>query len=296
MRLVIALVIVIALGTIGYMFWGIATREPTPLPRLTFDQNAPDPAANLPEVIGAGQTQALPDIPLTPEQKKQADEAVAKISEAVTGYRDLQRSLPRPASDALSVLNAGIVSGRLPAYFLSTSIPRQFETLKLDAQALVTTEEEGKSDIFCQGNQSILIGNDLANTISCENPASLPANDKLIMGGPGDDTIKDITGNRIINPGSGDDAITVGKGRTVIVLDEGWGNDKVTIDCTDAKVTPDQIPAGFPVPWTAPFTNFIVLSPQIAPSSISWQGNVLNNSVTGSTLSVNENCFTLVTQ
>jgi hypothetical protein len=296
MRLVIALVVLIAVGIIGYMFWGIASREPTPLPRVTFDQNAPDPAAALPEVIGAGQTQALPDIPLTPEQKKQAEEAIVKITEAVTGYRDLQKTLTRPASDAMATLNAGIVSGRLPAYFLSGSIPRQFETLKFDPQAIITTEEEGKNDIFCQGNQSILIGNDLANNIACENPAVAPANDKLIMGGPGDDTINDTAGNRIINPGSGDDVITVGKGRTIILLDEAWGNDKLTIDCADAKVTPDQIPLGFPVPWTASFTNFIVLSPQIAPASISWQGNVLNNSVTGSTLSVNENCFTLVTQ
>lgn len=296
MRFIITAVVLIAFGTLGYMFWGMASRTPSPLPPLTFDQNATDPAAQLPEVVGANQSQALPDVPLTPDQKKQADEAVAKITEAVTLYRDLQKNFTRPASDAMAILNAAIVSGRLPAYFLSSGTPRRFETLMLDPTAIVTTEEEGKNDIFCQGNQSILVGNDLANNISCENPAQPPANDKLIMGGPGDDVIKDSSGNRIINPGSGDDTITVGAGRTIIILDEAWGNDKLTIDCTDAKIPADQIPSGFPVPWTAAFTNFIVLSPQIAPTSISWQGNVLNNSVTGSTLSVNENCFTLVTQ
>jgi hypothetical protein len=55
-----------------------------------------------------------------------------------------------------------------------------------------------------------------------------------------------------------------------------------------------EIQKGFPIPWVYKTTNFIVLGDGIDPKDVSWKDNVLTNTVTGDTLTVNQNCFTVV--
>ena len=59
-------------------------------------------------------------------------------------------------------------------------------------------------------------------------------------------------------------------------------------------INPGEVPTGFSIPWVYKTTNFIVLGNSINPKDIEWRGNVLTNKVTGDTLSVNQNCFTVV--
>jgi hypothetical protein len=106
--------------------------------------------------------------------------------------------------------------------------------------------------------------------------------------------ITSLEGNAIINPGSGNDVITAGTGRLLLVLEDGWGNDTLTFSCQDAEVFPNDIPKDFPVPWVQKSINFIVLSPRINRADVEWNGNVLTNKTTGDTLSVSQNCFNVV--
>jgi len=106
--------------------------------------------------------------------------------------------------------------------------------------------------------------------------------------------ITDAVGNRVVNGGTGNDTIKLGQGRTIIVLDASWGKDTVTVDCTGAMIAQTDIPTGFSIPWIYKTENFIVLGNSINPKDVEWNGNVLTHKVTGDTLTVNQNCFTVV--
>lgn len=293
MRLIVFFILAILISAGLYTAYGIMTFEPEKPTPLVFKEPDPQSLISL-GILPADYNAKHMKTPLTPEQKQQASLAVSKISQAMVIYQDYAKKAPPRLRETLTILNGAIGSGLMPAYFLNVKDvlrpERNFDILKFDPTSV---QEVSDSPVLsCDSKTSVLIGNDGANTINC--PSTNSKGDQIFLGGPGDDVISDTLGDRIVNGGSGNDAITLGPGRSIIVLEGNWGHDHVTADCSGAAVAPSEIPTGFPVPWISKFTNFIVLSPRISKESVRWDGNVLTDTSTGDTLTVNENCFTLV--
>lgn len=294
MKLYINFLIFIITAVILYTAYGILNftkDEPTP---FTFSSPVLPPELVKQDEGGAKSQEVA-------QQKLAVDQA----QRALTGYHLAQASLPQQASDTLALIVDRMTSSDLPMYFLSapnlqTGNTRTFQLLKIDTQH---TLEGGQSTgaLNCAAKpptSSIVIGTTGKDVISCDAMRDVTGlsqdPDYIFIGGPDNDQITDGTGNRIVNGGTGDDVITLGKGRTILILDASWGHDTVTVDCSGATIGAGEIPKDFPIPWIYKTTNFIVLGKSIDPKDIVWNGNVLTDKVTGDTLTVNQNCFTVV--
>lgn len=248
---------------------------------------------------------AQDDAPQRPDEAKQQKQAVEDAQTALTNYHDIMTKLPQQPKDTLSVLIDRMTTSDLPLYFLGAADPqkgnlRSFETLKIDTDSVIDASQK-KQNLNCMAKMpvaKILIGSAGKDIMACDASRSLvgPARDPdyIFIGGPENDQITDATGNRIINGGTGDDDIRLGAGRSIIMLDASWGHDTVTVDCAGAVVSDREIPKDFPIPWIYKTMNFIVLGKSIDPKDVVWDKNVLKDKVTGDTLTVNENCFTVV--
>jgi hypothetical protein len=292
MRQSIILLVVILLAVTLYTAYGLMTFQPDEAKPFVFSEPVLPP-----ELDEDAQTDQQPQ--MSAAQQEQANAAMAQLSQAMTLYENYKSTAPAQAASTFDLLNRAIFNSKLPAYLVSQSKDgmnlRKFELITLDPNKS-NAIKPGETALTCNaGAVDILIGDNGNNKLGCDALASSAALDRMFLGGPGADEINSAHGNRIINAGTGDDTITTGAGRTVILLDDAWGQDTLTVDCTEAKINNSaELPPNFPIPWVQPFTNFIVLGPRINPADVSWNGLVLTNKATGDTLTVNENCFNLV--
>lgn len=248
----------------------------------------------------------LADEANTPDAK-QKSLAVEEAQKALTYYRSEQKKVPQQANDTIAILVDRMTNSDLPLYFLSgangqNGDQRSFETLRIDSSSIIApSSASAKLSLSCSAktpSANIIVGTSQKDAISCDmNRGTVGLTneaDLMLVGGPDDDTITDATGNRIVNGGTGNDTVKLGAGRSIIVLDASWGKDSVTVDCMGSSIAPSQIPSGFSIPWVYQTMNFIVLGNSINPKDMEWRGNVLTHKVTGDTLTVNQNCFTVV--
>ncbi len=238
---------------------------------------------------------------------KQKSLAVEEAQKALNYYRDEQKKAPQQANDTIALLVDRMTNSDLPLYFLSGVNPqndnkRIFETLRIDSSSIIDpSAASGKLALNCAAKvptANIIIGTSGKDAINCDtsrntNGMSQEA-DMMLIGGPEDDVIVDTMGNRIVNGGTGNDTIKLAIGRSIIVLDASWGKDTLTVDCMGSSIAPSEIPTGFSIPWVYQTANFIVLGNSINPKDVEWNGNVLTHKITGDTLTVNQNCFTVV--
>jgi hypothetical protein len=300
MRQSITLLILILLAAGAYTAYGLVSFEPEQHAPFVFSEpKLPTDIAAVASV-GADSVNDTATTTLTPEQQQQKSEAVSQTAQAISLYQGYEKAAPQQATLTFNIINTAILAGKLPAYFLSgvddLSAKRQFELLSLDAANNLVIGPKDKK-ITCTGKAppiDILVGDESDNTLECDLVDVVAATgDKVLLGGPGNDTITSGNGSKIINPGSGDDVITAGTGRMILVLDDGWGKDTLTVNCAGATIAPAEVPE-FSIPWTSPTANFIVLSPRLNAEDVSWDKNVLTNRMTGDTLTVNDKCFTIV--
>ena len=293
MRLIVIFILAIIVGAGLYTAYGVFTFEAEKPAPLVFKEPDIKDLQSLGYSVGEYNAGKV-EVALTPEQKQQASLAVTKIAQAMTIYQDNEKKATPRLQESLNILNGAIGSGILPAYFLNVKDvlhpERSFDTLKFNPTAVKAAM--GTAAASCDNSTNVMIGDEADNTLSCT--STEVSGDQIFIGGPGNDTISDTLGDRIINAGGGDDTITLGPGRNIIILEENWGKDSLTVDCSGASIAANEVPAGFAVPWVSKFTNFIVLSPRIQQDSVNWQGNILTNASTGDSLTVSENCFTLV--
>lgn len=249
-----------------------------------------------------------------PSDMKEKSLAVEEAQKALTFYEAQEKLAPEQAKDTMSALLARMINSDLPLYFLSgpdkeSGKRRIFETLKIDFNSIVAVSGSpsmAKPVLNCNTKSpiaGIVIGTSGKDVIGCDVSRSTDVTaansgqsfpDILLIGGPEADVITDVNGNRIINGGTGDDIITLGAGRSIILLDSSWGKDQLTVDCSGGFVKEAEIPRGFVIPWIYKTSNFIVLGNSIDPKDVEWKGNVLTHKITGDTLAVNQNCFTVV--
>lgn len=294
MKQYINLLILILVAVAIYTAYGIFTFQKDEPRQFVFNEPKLPP-----ELI------AQDDTPQKPDEVKQQKRAVADAQTALTNYTDVLAKTPQQAKDTLSVLIDRMTTSNLPLYFLGAVDPqkgnvRSFETLKISTDSVIDASQQ-KQNLNCMAKMpvaKIMIGSAGKDVMSCGTSRDLVGasqdSDYIFIGGPENDQITDSTGNRIVNGGTGDDDIQLGPGRSIIVLDASWGHDTVTVDCTGSTVADQEIPKDFPIPWIYKTTNFIVLGKSIDPKDVAWDKNVLKNKATGDTLTVNENCFTVV--
>lgn len=293
MRQSIILLIALIVAVVLYTAYGLMTFEPDPATPFTFAEPAPlaDPAAT---TATATTTTGTP-----PADAQQTSAAMTQMTQAITLYQSYEKEATPQAISTFSILNAAVFNGRLPAYLISQSLNsaqvRNFDLITLDPKKF-TAIRSGDASLNCgvgAATFDIMVGDNGDNRIQCDGGTS--TRDQMFLGGPGNDDLISDRGNRIINAGTGDDKITAGPGRTIIILDDAWGKDTLMIDCTASKINLQaELPQNFPIPWVQPYTNFILLSPRINPNDVEWNGLVLTNKTTGDTLSVSEKCFNLV--
>jgi len=102
--------------------------------------------------------------------------------------------------------------------------------------------------------------------------------------GDGDDWVDDATGNDIYYPGGGDDTIDVGSGNDILIFEEGWGHDTVTMS-SRAVDTTKILGYDGSYPWT--YTDFIIFGKSVRRSDIVWIDSTLYNLKTGDTIAMN---------
>ena len=293
MKNFVSLLILIFIGIAAYTAYSLVSFKPDEAAPFVFNE------PTLPPEIIAEQKSAAQNLNAAEEQQK--DIAVTEMQKAFADYSAMFSASPQQIKNTTSLLNNRITSLDLPAYFMSPVLPsgvRKFEKLNVVVSNIISIDTNQKQ-LDCTSKSPIaaaLVGSTGKDILACKQDRDTLAQDStdiLFIGGPDDDTITDNKGNRVVNGGTGNDSISLGAGRSIIVLEPAWGKDTLTIDCTGATIQESEKPKGFPIPWEYKTSNFIVLGDGIDPKDVSWKDNVLTSSG-GDTLTVNENCFTVV--
>jgi hypothetical protein len=298
MKIILSLLVLIILSVASYAAFQLIIFEPKVPAPLVFD-DAVDPTMVSESVVS--ETNSLP---LTPQQEEQSKKAINKISDIIIEIKAFEDKVPVAAKSTMEILSGAMSTVRLPAYLLSATVDasqkRTQQKLSFDISTIQSAETLGIDNIVCELNggaiSAMLLGSDTNNSITCTQNDASKNIDQLFIGGSGDDTISDSFGNRVVNGGGGNDTIQLGSGRSIVVIDEGWGQDKITFDCAGASVSEAQKPANNDIPWTSSFINFVVVSPKLSMSDLEWDGLTLKRKGSADTLTVNEKCFTLITQ
>lgn len=294
MKLYLRLLTLIAVGATLYTLYGLMTFQPDEATPFSFNEPKLPP-----ELI------AEDNIVLNADETERQKLAVQDAQRALDTYRSAAQSANTQIKDTVSLIADRTANWELPPYFLTTAspsagAPHNFQILGLDMSNILDSSS-GQTSLSCSVNTPFartIVGTTSGDVMGCDKVRDITgqqnSSDVIFVGGPGNDTITDVTGNRVVNGGTGDDTITLGQGRSLIILEQSFGHDTVTVDCTGARVTEADLPKGFPIPWVYKTTNFIVLANGLDAKDMVWKENVLTNTVTADTLTVSDNCFTVV--
>ncbi|WP_236890383.1 ankyrin repeat domain-containing protein [Desulfoluna limicola] len=171
-----------------------------------------------------------------------------------------------------------IAEGQKAGYFPTQIVrmdhisPPRLEKIDLDFRTLIHWDKEAT----CPPHEDevILALSDEGHSVVCD------SGDTLVIMGPGNDWLEDITGNDIILPGPGDDIVDSGTGSDIFIFNPHWGHDSITLE---SRVIEGKEVAGYPYRYTS----FLIFGPGLSPSDFTWEGNTLHHTPTGDTISLN---------
>lgn len=211
--------------------------------------------------------------------------------QTLAGYREILSSFPSEGQSTLEVLIRAMEIGELPVLHVDTNLNSSGEP-PLDLQPLVYSHhkfltDKVKSDPCRKIQQNlesnvILIGGPDRDTLEC------PFHKAIYIGGDGPDELKGAFKNGIYNPGPGDDAVDTVHGRSVIVLEKGWGHDSLTATCHSLIDPENKEWLG----WPHKYHNFVVFGPDILPKHLRRESEkVIIHVPTGDKLTMKNTCF-----
>lgn len=280
-------------AAIAYVIIGILLFQPERPPPINFETVE----SLLERSQEAYQAQTPPEaqrVALSPAEEAKKAALVAAVQRVITQYEATAITLPPQAAPALQIITEYTRSGLLPPSYPmadGTYLPYTFAGIPLASLA-----DSGGIDMGCEGvgtaglPANLLIGNDQDNRLSCTKPgkATLP---RMLLGGPGNDTLRNLSGPALYVPGTGDDTIESGDGATLILLEDGWGRDTAILNCASAGS-----PANGDQPLNFPFRHFILFSPNIARDDVVWNEDKteLRHLRTGDSLQTGGACVNLV--
>jgi hypothetical protein len=164
----------------------------------------------------------------------------------------------------------------------------------------VVRDDSGKASYVCTDQNcpkheyyDVMVGDMLANKFLCDPNLKPLSGDKIYLGGPGDDVIRHTMGNVIVDGGTGNDSLALGPGRKIMIFSQGWGKDRITLDCTGAEVQKNQLPA-FAIPWNYDFSNFLIFGPGIQPEDLKFNGLEIEHITSGDKITFSDYCFNIV--
>lgn len=299
MRNAIWMFVILALG-VAYTIYGIFTFVPEQPAPIQFEDVESIMARNREEAKLSGTEQV---ISLTAEEQAVKRAFVTRINQSVETYEAILPNANRRVAPIIKIFSDYTRNTSLPPVFVNSNTPQGYYALQFPTGAARDVQEEKTGALSCTGGTGTglavsvaytLIGDDRANTLSCE-ASTNPQSALVLVGGPGNDTMRVGTSTTIFHPGSGDDIIKVSGGQAFIVLEAGWGKDELEIDCTNARVDLNNLPANMNTSWTWPYNNFVIFGPTINREDVIWEStNTLLNQRTGDTLKVNDRCVNLV--
>ncbi len=285
--------IVIFSAAVAYVVAGILLFQPERPPPIAFEAVE----SVLERSREAYKAQTPPEeqaVTLSPADEARKAKIVANVQRTVAQYESAAVAMPPPAVPVMQIMTEYTRTGLLPpVYPMSdgTSAPYIFSSTPQ-----INLIDTGGNDMGCEGVgtaeavANLMIGNDQDNRLSCTKPgkATVP---RILLGGPGNDTLRNLSGPTLFAPGTGNDVIEGGDGTTMVLLDDAWGQDALKIDCATAAtpVAADQA-------LSFPFRNFIIFSPHIARNDVVWDegGTTLRHLRTGDSLKIGGKCVNLV--
>jgi hypothetical protein len=296
--------ILILIAGAAYTFFGILTFEPERPAPLQFDTVETLIARNQEQLKSQGQET---QIALSPDQEQRKMQLVTEVQKVVTSYENAIASMPAAAIPVVQVMTEYTRTGALPPMYVLD--PINVRTYNFNADHVISSADYPGPKMDCEGNvglgmpgenevpASIMIGNEEGNSLNCNVKAADESIPRIMVAGPGDDFLTNAGATVIMVPGSGTDHMKVGGGSQVFLfLEEGWGSDKLDIDCSTANIDLTKLPATMTYPWTYPYKHFIVFSPRVAPGDVAWDaaGTSLANIRTGDKLATTGKCLNLI--
>lgn len=283
-------ILILLLGT-GYIGFSILTFEPDTPQRY-------DLSIQTPETLEDKSQQVLS---VQAEQRKA--NIISSLKRGITLYDNGWMNAPVQAQTMKETLEAAIKISRIPVYypvsnFSGISAPNfpSYNVLEpvsmLVSQVQEGAEEGTISSASCaNADHGFILGDTGDNALSC----NLATDDKtrVFLAGPGNDSIS-VRGNAIINSGTGNDEIISGPEFTMIYVEPNFGTDSINMDCSKAEIQPLNTPTSKTLPWSEPFSHYIVFDPRLSKKDITITGNTLKHNNTGDEITLSANCFNII--
>ncbi len=327
MRILIIVVVIATLLGAGYFFMNITSYEPSTGTRIQElpEQNIDDLVAKkeqeeeklkpapVSQDLGDAREIAMKAFEKYTEYQtnlpKQAQDTMAQLIRLMaksklpiyfvdvkpTGYENTPHYFEPLKIDPFNISHLRLTQGRVMCNAVPESSGEQIKT-----RYNVTKDDQGRPTYSCVDDQcprteyfDVMIGDILANQFLCEPKAPVLSGDRIYLGGPGDDIIKHMQGNVIVDGGSGNDTMTLGEGRKIMIMSQGWGVDTINLDCKGAEVDKSKLPP-FALPWKFDYTNFVIFGNGIQPEDLKFNGLEIQHISTGDKVTFSDYCFNIV--
>lgn len=288
MKQLIVLSVLIVLCGIGYVVFSIMLFQPETIRPIAYE----DPAAAVEIQEGEDETETLS----SPELEERKNKAVEIILAAVKSYEETSTALPKTASPAYGLFLQLVKRGALPALY-PVNYPQnntgavEFASLKVNPKAVLDTSG-ADSDVKCAETTSIFSGEVADDEMTC--PAASPNITRMIISGPGNDTIQTGKATTIVDPGTGNDTVQTGPDLSLIFFMSIEGNKTINMDCTAASMEGKKLSADYPLSWVEPYRHFLVFGPQVIEDNLIIKGNTIEDPATNGKITLNGNCFNTV--
>ncbi len=289
--------VVIFSAAVAYVIAGILLFQPERPPPIQFE-TVESLLVRSQETYKAQMPPEEHKVTLSPVDEKKKMELAAEVQRVVAQYENAAITMPPQAAPAMQLITEYTRSGLLPPSYqvIAGGAPI---TYTFSASPRVSLADTGGIDLGCEGvgteslAATLMIGDDQDNRLSCARPGK-DAVPRILLGGPGNDTLRNLSGPTLFVPGTGDDVIEAGDGAAMVLLEDAWGQDSLKIDCSTAGL--GSVAAGSVQPWAFAFRHFVIFSPHVARDDIIWDdtGTVLRNLRTGDTLKTGGKCVNLV--
>ena len=298
MRGIFVWAVIIFVAAVSYVIAGIVVFQPDRPPPLQFE-TIDTLITKSQETYRAQTPPEVQRVTLAPDAEKKKAAWAAQIQKVLTQYEEAAIAMPAQAAPILQLITEYTRNGALPPVFHSAADAAAVPfTFAADPRAMLA--DRGGMDLGCDGVGSaglsafLMVGDDQDNRLSCTQTgkATVP---RLLLAGPGNDTVRNMAGPSVFVPGTGDDTIENGAGNAaILVLEDAWGRDVWQLNCAASQIATTAIDPDSP--WDMPFLNTIIFAPHISRSDIVWNDSKtgLRHLRTGDALDLGGACVNLI--
>lgn len=294
MKQLVILSILILLTGAGYVIFSVMAFQPDTVRPISFE----DPLATT-----QIEKEEAPSLS-TPELEERKNQAVEMILKAVNSYDENFKNLPLPAEATNSLFLQLVKRGNLPALYPldygDGTKPIGFSSININPEAVASTTQArvasnpavAEVNSNCTASTSVFSGGIDDDIMVC--PRASEGLARMIISGPGNDTIKTGGSVSIVDSGGGNDVIQAGSDLTIMFFHTLEGKKTINMDCQAASMQGKRLSSDYPLSWIYPYRHFIVFGPQVIEGNLVTKGNTIKDPITEGEITINGNCFNLV--